>query len=108
MTESYVGLTEGDFKTRYRNHKASFSNASKRSNTELSKHIWSLKDSYTPVTVKRKILNKTSAYTNASKRRQLCISEKYQILVKLELFTLNRRNENVTTCRHSGKYLVNK
>ena len=43
-TETYIGLTENDFKTRYRNHTASFRHAKRRNFTELSKHIWTLKD----------------------------------------------------------------
>ena len=43
-TETYIGLTENDFKTRYRNHTASFRHAKHRNSTELSKHIWTLKD----------------------------------------------------------------
>ena len=38
------GLAESDFKTRYRNHTASFCHAKHRNSTELSKHIWTLKD----------------------------------------------------------------
>ena len=44
ITETYVGLTENDFKTRYRNHTASFRHAKHRNSTELSKYIWTLKD----------------------------------------------------------------
>ena len=42
--ETYVGLTENSFKTRYSNHKSSFRDPNKRLSTELSKHIWHLKD----------------------------------------------------------------
>lgn len=42
--QTYVGLTENSFKTRFTNHKASFNHPSKKHNTELSKHIWQLKD----------------------------------------------------------------
>ena len=38
-TETYIGLTENDFKTRYRNHIASFRHAKHKNSTELSKHI---------------------------------------------------------------------
>ena len=38
------GLAESDFKTRYRNHTASFRHAKHKNSTELSKHIWTLKD----------------------------------------------------------------
>ena len=37
--QAYVGLTESSFKTRYSNHKSSFSNANKRHNAKLSKYI---------------------------------------------------------------------
>ena len=43
-TETYIGLTENDFKTRYRNHATSFRQAKHRNSTELSKHIWTLKE----------------------------------------------------------------
>ena len=43
-TETYIGLTETDFKTRYRNHTASFPHTKLRNSTELSKYIWSLKE----------------------------------------------------------------
>ena len=43
-TETYIGLTENDFKTRYRNHTPSFRHAKPSNSTELSKHIWTLKD----------------------------------------------------------------
>ena len=37
--ETYIGLTENDFKTRYRNHTASLRHAKHRNSTELCKHI---------------------------------------------------------------------
>ena len=41
--QTYVGLTENSFKTRFTNYNASFNHPIKKLNTELSKHIW-LKD----------------------------------------------------------------
>ena len=41
--ETYVGLTEGTFKTRYANHTSSFRNPKQKCATKLSKYIWSLK-----------------------------------------------------------------
>ena len=104
--ETYVGLTENQFKTRYRNHKASFNNSQKRTNTELSKYIWSLKDTNTPYNIKWSILNHTKPYSNTNKRCDLCISEKYVIIFKPELSTLNKRNEIVSACRHSSKFTL--
>lgn len=43
-TKTYMGLTENSFKIRYANHKASFNHSNKRHSTELSKHVWNLKD----------------------------------------------------------------
>ena len=44
VVESAHGLTENNFKTRYRNHTSSFRHAKDRNSTELSKHIWTIKD----------------------------------------------------------------
>ena len=43
-TETYVGLTATDFKTRWRNHQMSFKHEKRRNDTELSKHLWKLKE----------------------------------------------------------------
>ena len=43
-SQTYVGLTENSFKTKYRNHTSSFRHANNKNSTELSKHIWTLKD----------------------------------------------------------------
>ena len=42
--ETYIGLCDTTFKLRYRNHICSFRNERYKHATELSKHIWSLKD----------------------------------------------------------------
>ena len=92
-TESYVGITEGEFKTRYRNHLTSFNNASKKNSTELSKHIWSLKENNTNYNIKWTILSKAKAYSNIGKKCNLCITEKFYILFKPELSSLNSRRK---------------
>ena len=38
-------------------------------------------------------------------RRNLCLWEKYFIICKPEMSTLNRRNEMTLTCKHSKKFL---
>ena len=38
-TETYIGLTENHFKTRYRNHLASFRDKRKKNATNLSRYI---------------------------------------------------------------------
>ena len=105
-TQTYVGLTENEFKTRYTNHKASFNNYEKRNSTELSKYIWNLKNNNISYSIRWKILKRARSYSNASKRCNLCIWEKYFIICKPDIATLNRRNELVSTCRHANKYLL--
>lgn len=104
--ETYVGLTENTFKTRYNNHKTSFNNANKKLATELSKYLWKLKDSNSDFDLKWSVLKQAKAYDAKSKRCDLCISEKYFIICKPELSSLNKRNELVSACRHSRKFLL--
>ena len=105
-TESYVGLTEGEFKTRYRNHLTSFNNASKKNSTELSKHIWSLKANNIPFTLSWSILSKARPYSNTTKKCNLCLREKYYITFRPDLSSLNKRGEMISTCRHSKKFVL--
>ena len=100
-TETYIGLTENDFKTRYRNHTASFRHTRLRNSTELSKHIWTHKDSNIKHFISWRILSSSSPYNSASKRCNLCLKEKFLIICRPELSTLNNRNELVSSCRHS-------
>ena len=54
--QTYIGLTENSFKTRYTNHKASFKKYDKRNATELSKYIWHLQANNINYNVKWRIL----------------------------------------------------
>ena len=47
---TYIGMTEGSFKTRYNNHNASFRLPQYKSSTKLSEAVWSFKDNGTPTT----------------------------------------------------------
>ena len=53
-SDSYVGLAT-NFKERCRSHTASFRHKSKRNETELSKHIWTLNDNNKPFTKAKNI-----------------------------------------------------
>ena len=43
-TKNYIGLTEGTFKQRFSQHKATFKHRKYTNSTELSKYIWKLRD----------------------------------------------------------------
>jgi len=107
-TETYVGLTATDFKARFRNHQASFNNETRKNDTELSKHIWQLKNNQQHFNIKWKILAKAKPYSNLTKRCNLCMTEKYFIITKPELASLNKRNELISTCRHRRKFALMK
>ena len=104
--ETYVGLTENQFKTRYRSHLSSFRNIKYRNSTELSKYIWTLKDSNVQYSIKWKVIKRCRPYSNISKRCNLCLHEKFVIMYHPELCSLNSRSEFVTACRHRRKFLL--
>ena len=104
--QTYIGLTENSFKTRFANHKPSFTNPSKKHSTELSKHVWQLKDTKTDFKILWKILKQDTPYNTASNRFNLCLWEKYFIICRPDLGTLNKRNELITSCRHASKFLL--
>ena len=104
--ETYVGLTETSFKTRYLNHTSSFRNAKRKSSTELSKYIWALKETDVNFSIKWNIMKQCKSYSNKTKRCNLCLYEKFIIIYHPELSSLNTRNELVSTCRHRKKHLL--
>ena len=105
-TETYIGLTENDFKTRFRNHTSSFRHAKHRNSTEPSKYIWSLKDNNIDHSVSWRIISSCSSYNSSSKRCNLCLKEKLLIICRPDLSSLNKRNELVSSCRHRNKALL--
>ena len=102
-TETYIGLPENDFKTRYRNHTASFNHDKHRNSTELSKHIWTLKDNNIEYYISWRILSSHLPYNSSSKKCNLCLKEEFLIICRPELSTLNKL---VSSCRHRNKALL--
>ena len=104
-TETYVGLAT-NFKERYRNHQSSFRRSNRRNETELSKYIWTLQDSKNPFQIKWKVLKKCKPYSIISKKCNFRFYEKFIIICKKELFSLNRRNELASSCPHRNRYVL--
>ena len=104
-SETYVGLAT-NFKERYRNHTASFRHQSKRNETELSKHIWALKDNNKPFDIKWRIIEQCRPYSNVSNKCNLCLFEKFIIICRKNLCSLNKRNELASSCPHRNRYLL--
>ena len=89
QSETHVGLTESEFKTRYRNHTNSFRNAKSKNSTELSKYIWHLKENKIDCDITWSVIGHAKPYNSASKRCNLCLSEKYVIIYEPHRCTLN-------------------
>ena len=105
-TETYIRLTETDFKTRHRNHTASFRHAKHKNSTELSKHIWTLKNDNIDYSISWRVLSSSSPYNSSSKRCNLCLKEKFLIICRPDLSSLNKRNGLVSSCQHRNKALL--
>lgn len=104
---TYIGLTEGTFKKRYANHKKSFHHHKYKSDTELAKEFWKLKDNNQNPTITWSTKYRLHPTSNLS-RCNLCLNEKLEILEYKGTNLLNTRDELVSKCRHRNKYkLVN-
>ena len=103
----YLG-TAGDFKQCFYNHQMSFNNDGHSTDTTLSKSVWEVKRKLkTMPSLKWYIIKSVPAYSNFSKKCQLCLQEKFEILNypnPNEL--LNRRSELISKCRQVNHVLL--
>ena len=104
--ETYIGLTDNTFKTRYNGHTNSFRHHNYRKSTALSNYIWMLEDKKISYSLNWKIMDRGRTYKPSGKNCSLCDLEKFYIIFKPELASLNQRNELATSCRHRRKYLL--
>ena len=106
--EIYIGLTANTFKTRYATHKQSINPNNphrEKISTALSKYIWRVRSEGIEPSVEWKIIDKAKKYSPSSKTCQLCLREKYYIMYKPHMGTLNSRSELTNPCIHR-KYLL--
>ena len=101
---TYIGATEPPFKLRFANHQTSLRQERYKNATELSKHVWQLKDNGKDFSISWKILERARPYSNTSKRCGLCLAEKLRLILTRDPTTLNSRTELVSKCRHSNKF----
>ena len=104
--ETYTGLTSTSWKARYGNHKQSFTNRKLENFSQLSNHIWKLKDQNDSYTITWSTLSKSNPYNPITRTCRLCLTEKYFIIFKPKGATLNSRNEFTSKCRHYEKHLI--
>ena len=74
---AYYGTSEGEFKSRYSNHTKSFRHHEYMNETELSKHVWNLKDHGLDNNLSWEIHKMASPYQCGSEHCNLCFSENF-------------------------------
>ena len=104
--DTYIGITENEFKTRYNQHTSSFRLHHKKSATTLSEFIWKLKESKTEYHLSWAVIERAQPYSAATNRCNLCIAEKYFILHTKP--SLNKRREIFSSCPHRKKTFTTK
>ena len=104
----YIGATEKAFKTRFYNHKKTFTNEKYKNETKLSTCIWELKDNNITYELEWDILKKCKPYVCGSRRCDICLQEKLFIMQynRTNTCLLNTRSEIMNKCRHSNKYKI--
>ena len=98
--ETYLGLTADPFKKRLANHTKSFKQEKYSTDSELSKHIWELKRKNIDYKLAWKIIDRAKSFSPVSKVCKLCTREKYYLIFKPNLCSLNVNKEFGSHCRH--------
>ena len=72
IKETYIGLAATSFYKRHQNHKSTFNLRTHETKSELSKHIWYLKDKNIHYELNWKIIDRAKKFTPISKICKLC------------------------------------
>ena len=105
--ENYIGLTAGTFKKRFDGHTFNFRNEHSKGTT-LSSYIWQLKKQGKSYEILWREICKASPFSPVTGQCALCTAEKFHIIFKPELASLNSRNELGAHCRHKKSVLLDK
>ena len=76
--------------------------------TELSKHVWQLKDMNEPFKINWTIVDRARPFSPITRKCSLCTLEKFYILYHPERASLNRKEEIFNSCRHKNSLLLDK
>ena len=104
----YIGSTEGSFKQRFYGHRCDMKNKENGNSTTLSKYVWERQEKGKNVEIEWKILKKCRKYRSGSRKCNVCLSEKLEILkaARKGEKMLNKRNELMYKCLHRRKYTL--
>ena len=103
----YFGSTQGELKTRYYNHRTSFSHEKYKHNTTLSSYVWEVKhkNGIDPI-LKWEVIKKCRKYRAGDKDCLLCNEEKLAIASCKSRNMLNQRLEVLNSCKHKRGWLL--
>ena len=103
----YFDSTQREFKTRYYNHRMSFSHEKYKHSTTLSSYVWEIKDKkgIDPI-LKWEVIKKCCKYRAGNKDCLLCNEEKLAIASCKSRDMLNQRSEVLNNCKHKGGWLL--
>ena len=107
-SETYVGMTGNSFKQRWRIHDSSFNLRRHSTSSKLSEHVWKLKDEGTDYFIEFGILDKAPIFNPQTWVCNLCTLEKFYIIFRPELASLNEHNEINKPCIHKSWMLLDK
>ena len=103
-TKLYKGICETTFKKRYANQKKSFNVPTYKNDTKLSTEYLALKTKQLNPKVLWQIKRRYNSYNPISRRCNLCLNEKLEILDDQDKNLLNKRSEIISHCRHQNKF----
>ena len=97
--EYYIGLASTTFKARWHTHKSSIKNE-EVNQTSLSRHIRKLEKKNIKYKLSWKLVDRAKPFSPVSGVCGLCTKEKFYILFRPEMATINSRDEAYSNCRH--------
>ena len=78
----------------------------RRGATELSSYIWDLKDQNIPYSITWDIVKRAKPFSPVTRKCDLCLAEKLEIVYNQASASLNKRNEIYNHCRHRTRMLL--
>ena len=98
--EAYVGLAK-NFKKRYPAHKKTLLDEFAPKGTTMSRYFWKEKNAgLNPVVTWKYLEKNVPVFNPITNKCRLCIREKFNIVLRPSLATLNSRQEIFAHCRH--------
>ena len=104
--ETYVGCSGTEWKDRLGNHNKSFKHERYKHETVLSSHIWALKARGSTYTITWRILDRGAPFNHVTKTCMLCCKERFFIIRRPDLASLNSRQEVGNHCLHIASSLL--